>query len=371
MLKKKIHLWRSIAYQSLENPQTFVQRCIWGSIIFLIFSSILLLAFEYSQPEIFAKYQKYFSLLGWFFTIAFLIEYCVRVLVTPKPLKYIFGFYGIVDALAIFPMLITGGVLNLNALRGIWLLRLLRALRLIKLYYLQSNASKVFGRTILAQVAPVIFWFFSLKLAIFFLETKGWWVDPQNLETTFGVIGFAISVILVQKLGVGYTKIIVVEDSILKIAGTLKFLKMYPVSGIKDLHGAILSHLKTGKGREKIWEVNKNLGDSIGKIKSEVDRNFALQSFESLQKEIFFLLSRMEIETDPVYDKFLRNITLLYSFLICVFLPGFLGLVSVVLATYVLGGMYMVIENMDRAIGFGDRKSLINADFSDFEKLSL
>ena len=71
----------------------------------------------------------------WFFTIAFTIEYLVRILTCEKPLKYLFSFYGLVDLVAILPsylgLFIEGGY-SFLLIRSIRLLRIFRVFKLVQ-----------------------------------------------------------------------------------------------------------------------------------------------------------------------------------------------------------------------------------------------
>ncbi|MBW3544522.1 MAG: ion transporter, partial [Bacteroidetes bacterium] len=71
--------------------------------------------------------------LEWFFTIVFTIEYFLRIIVSRRPIGYIFSFYGIVDLLSILPTylnLIYTGTRFLQVIRGLRLLRIFRILKL-------------------------------------------------------------------------------------------------------------------------------------------------------------------------------------------------------------------------------------------------
>ena len=63
--------------------------------------------------------------------IIFSLEYLLRVLVTRKPLSYIFSFYGIIDILAILPFYLNR-FLDLRFLRAFRIFRIFRALKLIR-----------------------------------------------------------------------------------------------------------------------------------------------------------------------------------------------------------------------------------------------
>ena len=78
-----------------------------------------------TMPEL-AKYQSLFDDIDRVFTIIFLIELIVRVLVVPKPFRYLTSFFGVVDLLAVLPSLVG---INSKGLRVIRLIRIIKLLR--------------------------------------------------------------------------------------------------------------------------------------------------------------------------------------------------------------------------------------------------
>ncbi|HDR68682.1 MAG TPA: ion transporter [Bacteroidaceae bacterium] len=70
----------------------------------------------------------FFIGVEWMFTIVFTIEYLLRIFSHPKPSRYIFSFYGIVDLLAILP-----GYLGLFFHQSTFMLTF-RALRLLRMF---------------------------------------------------------------------------------------------------------------------------------------------------------------------------------------------------------------------------------------------
>ncbi len=67
----------------------------------------------------------------WIITVIFTMEYIARIWSHPKPLKYVFSFYGVIDFLAIIPTyldLIFVGAMSLAVIRGFRLLRIFRIL---------------------------------------------------------------------------------------------------------------------------------------------------------------------------------------------------------------------------------------------------
>jgi len=82
-----------------------------------------------------------FTTIEWFFTIAFTIEYLLRIYCIERPIKYIFSFYGIVDLVSILPSylsLLLPGTQYLLVVRVLRVLRVFRILRLAK-YVSQAN----------------------------------------------------------------------------------------------------------------------------------------------------------------------------------------------------------------------------------------
>ncbi len=56
-----------------------------------------------SIESIHRDYAMLFAWIEWGFTLLFAIEYILRLYCSPRPLKYAFSFYGLVDLLAIVP----------------------------------------------------------------------------------------------------------------------------------------------------------------------------------------------------------------------------------------------------------------------------
>ena len=74
------------------------------------------------------------SVLEWGFTIAFTVEYYLRLYCLKKPRKYIFSFYGIIDLVSILPAYLS---LLFPATRSLMVLRLLRMLRVFRIFHMQ------------------------------------------------------------------------------------------------------------------------------------------------------------------------------------------------------------------------------------------
>ena len=78
-----------------------------------------------TMPELVA-HQALFDGIDRVFTIIFIIELIMRILVVPKPLKYLTSFFGVVDLLAVLPSLVG---INSKGLRIVRLIRIIKLLR--------------------------------------------------------------------------------------------------------------------------------------------------------------------------------------------------------------------------------------------------
>lgn len=73
-------------------------------------------------------------LVEWGLTIAFTVEYYLRIYCLRKPRKYVFSFYGIIDLVSILPAYLS---LLFPATHSLMVLRLLRMLRIFRIFHMQ------------------------------------------------------------------------------------------------------------------------------------------------------------------------------------------------------------------------------------------
>ena len=86
-----------------------------------------------SVPSMEQKYGYIFRISEWVLTIAFTIEYVIRIIAVERARKYIFSFYGIIDLLALLPTYLSLIFVGTQYLLIIRALRLLRVFRILKL----------------------------------------------------------------------------------------------------------------------------------------------------------------------------------------------------------------------------------------------
>jgi voltage-gated potassium channel len=108
-------------------------------LLWLILFSIAVVMLE-SIPELGIAYKDYFFVLEWLFTILFSIEFLLRLFISPKPLKYIFSFWGLIDFLSVLPTYLTLFIAGYQYLTVVRIFRLLRVFRILKLARFNSEA---------------------------------------------------------------------------------------------------------------------------------------------------------------------------------------------------------------------------------------
>ena len=94
-----------------------------------------------SVASINRRFGAQLYVLEWLFTLVFTAEYLVRIWISPRPSRYIFSFYGLVDLLAVIPTYLALVLPGAKYLLIIRLLRVLRIFRVLKLVRYSREAT--------------------------------------------------------------------------------------------------------------------------------------------------------------------------------------------------------------------------------------
>jgi voltage-gated potassium channel len=136
-------------------------------LIIAILGSIAVAVFD-TVAQVHVRYGAIFYALEWFFTIAFTLEYAMRIMVVDRPWRYMRSFFGIVDVLAVLPTwisLIAAGSQYLLVVRA---LRILRIFRILKLTRYVGEADLLWLTLIRARRKVLIFFSTILTLVLIF-----------------------------------------------------------------------------------------------------------------------------------------------------------------------------------------------------------
>ncbi|WP_095110651.1 ion transporter [Pseudomonas sp. Irchel 3E20] len=132
--------WRERLYVMIFQTDTQAGRRFDQSLLLIILASLVVVILD-SIDSIHQHYAGLLQAIEWGFTLVFAIEYGLRLYCSPKPLRYAFSFYGLVDLLAIVPGILALYYSDAQYLLIIRIIRMLRIFRVLKLspYLKQAN----------------------------------------------------------------------------------------------------------------------------------------------------------------------------------------------------------------------------------------
>jgi len=173
-----------------------------------------------------------------------------------------------------------------------------------------------------------------------FLEYSNFWFEQMNLAELFAIIGFALGIVLAQKVTSTYEKFYQIEESVVRLAASLSSI------------ASIIDSLKPGEGTRGTYEWGQEflraLKDSRGTASSMATANQRLYrtigstekqpsemsvAYMQLVETATFCLNRKKRLTPKPYDSMLQQATVLYLFMLAIFLPGWSGMLSIALGT--------------------------------------
>lgn len=373
---------KSKIYNFFENPRGLFAVAVQVLIFLLIIISVGIVFIEFRYHEIYSRYKNMLHVINFVILGVFTIEYVLRFYAAPKKLQFVRKPLNVIDFFAIAPnyaelfLPFFIETTELRALRIIRLLRFMRILRVLRLFRYSFFLKRVFQyqNTILEAITPILLIFMVIKGVVWVLETYKLWINLPGLGELFAIIGFALGIILSQKISATYDKFLEVETTIIRLYGTLRSLRE-----ILDMQKKNLGKTTTKKWAKEFLSILKNSkadNFAINNVNSELYR--AIARIEPTPSEVSmlhgditrdaaFCLSKKVRLTPKAYDTLLHQATVLYLGLIAVFVPGITGMISVFVATYILYGMYNITQDLDSI--FGGEFNLMNVDMSELEHL--
>lgn len=148
-----------------------------------------------------ARYGALLAGMEWFFTLAFTLEYLLRIYSYPQARKYIFSFYGIIDLVSILPTYIAFLYPSAAYLLVIRVLRVLRIFRILKLFRYIGEANMLFAALYNSRRKIFVFVFSISTLIVIFGALMFIVEGPAN---GFNNIPVAIYWAIVTVTTVGY-----------------------------------------------------------------------------------------------------------------------------------------------------------------------
>lgn len=156
----------------------------------LILLSIITFSIE-TIPNLKPQTKVVLQSIEWFSVIVFTLEYFSRIYVADSKPKFIFSFFGIIDALAILPFYLSFGV-DLRSLRALRFLRLFRILKLVR----YNRAINHFSRAIKTAKEEILLFIFITLILIYFSAVGIYYFEnqaqPEHFSSIFDSLWWAI-----------------------------------------------------------------------------------------------------------------------------------------------------------------------------------
>ena len=137
------------------------------ALIYLILISVVAVILD-SIESVNREYGMWLFRLEWVFTLLFSLEYLMRIYSSPKPLHYMFSFYGLVDLLSIVPTYLALFVPGASYWLVVRLLRVLRIFRVLKLVRYLTEANLLLRSIYASRRKVLVFFTVVLVMSVIF-----------------------------------------------------------------------------------------------------------------------------------------------------------------------------------------------------------
>jgi len=135
-------------------------------LLWVILFSVSVVMLE-SVPSLGRQFSSEFWTIEWVLTMVFSIEFILRLWISPKPIKYLFSFWGVIDLLSILPTYISFFVGGYHYLLVVRIFRLLRIFRVLKLVRFSSEARVLIDALKISRYKISIFLLTVVAIATF------------------------------------------------------------------------------------------------------------------------------------------------------------------------------------------------------------
>lgn len=132
--------WRQRLYLIIFHTDTPAGQRFDNWLLLVILASLVVVMLD-SVGTYHRQYAALFDNLEWAFTLLFGIEYALRLYCSPKPLRYAFSFFGLVDLLAVLPAILALLFADAQYLMIVRVIRMIRIFRVLKLRQYLSQAN--------------------------------------------------------------------------------------------------------------------------------------------------------------------------------------------------------------------------------------
>lgn len=208
MIKRLKEIWdnwqrtklREQMYLVIFKSHTPMGKMFDVVLIIVIIISVLLVLLD-SMPVISSEWHDQLLFMEWVVTIMFTIEYILRIISTPRPEKYAFSGYGIIDLLATLPTYISYFFPGAQSFLTIRILRTLRIFRILKMVRYVTEAEQL-ARALYRSRYKIFVFFLALIALVTIIGTVMYIVEGP--EAGFYSIPISIYWAIVTMTTVGF-----------------------------------------------------------------------------------------------------------------------------------------------------------------------
>jgi voltage-gated potassium channel len=192
--------WRHRLYVIIFEADTPAGKAFDVALILAILASVAVVMLE-SVAGFRAEHQALLRDAEWTFTILFTVEYVLRLVCVPRPLRYARSFFGIVDLLAILPTYASALIPGAQYLLVVRLLRILRIFRVLKLAH-HIKEAETLSRALYASRRKITVFLFAVFTLVVILGSFMYLIEGE--ENGFTSIPRSVYWAIITLTTVGY-----------------------------------------------------------------------------------------------------------------------------------------------------------------------
>jgi len=331
------------------------------TIVFIFLTPIILYLeiVEFGSSQLKSLISLFDTIIFYFFTIDLLL----RIVSAKSHTKYLFSQNGLIDVLSVIPEWI--GILMGLGINTKWV-RILRLFRISKILISRQGGKLINGFTgvILSITVGII----SIKVLILIFERESWFPVFDNISLILGLVSFSLAMLLGTKLSIVNNRLHSLEQTVAKVGVALRLLLINTDKHTEKLTNWIYDFQNVIKNPtdEKVLQMEHKTDELFKAFcppGAPLDSNLL-----NFSRDVEFILSTATTEVSPAYEKFLKEVTLVFTVVVLVAVPGITGLVASLVLSYIFFGMFYLIEDMDHPLDYKEG-SLITVNLKPIDDL--